>query len=72
MAPKRAYVPGDRRAFPDVTAPLLAMVALDAVLVAGGWVAGPPTRAGLVLLGIDLAWRLGWLLVRRWWRASPY
>ena len=72
MAVKSRLVPGDRRAFPDVTLSVLAMVLLDAVLVAGGWVAGTPLQAGLILLAIDLVWLLGWLLVRRWWMASPY
>ena len=72
MACKRGYVPGDRRSFPGLTGAIVGMLLLDGVLVALDALAGTRVSPRLLFLGIDVVWLVGWLLVRRWWLASPY
>jgi len=53
----------------------LGSLVLDALLVAGGWVTGSPSRMAMTLLIIDLVllglWVIG-IPIRRWLARSPY
>ena len=64
--------PFSQQSFLTVT---LGSLLLDVVLVAGGWVAGSPSRIALMLLGIDALFLGLWVIgipFRRWLARSPY
>jgi hypothetical protein len=53
----------------------LGSLLLDVILVAGGWVAGSPSRIALTLFGIDALFLGVWIIgipLRRWLACSPY
>lgn len=61
-----------RESFLTVT---LGSLVLDVILVAGGWVAGSPSRIAWTLLGIDALLLGVWIIgipFRRWLARSPY
>ena len=64
--------PFSQQSFLSVT---LGLLLLDVILVAGGWVAGSPSRIALILLGIDALFLGVWIIgipFRRWLARSPY
>jgi hypothetical protein len=64
--------PLSQQGFLSVT---LGSLLLDIILVAGGWVAGSPSRIALTLVGIDALLLGVWIIgipFRRWLARSPY